>query len=195
MDVAVEKVCGAWHAGYILDKHIKSSEFLGHNEFGRPKFDTIRTEVGESVYQLKYKDDRSQIPLLAEVFVENLKSKFSSISFIVPVPPSKHRTFQPLIELAKAVAKKMDIPIFENVLIKNVETLQMKDIAATEDKMSTLLKAFSINDEIDNEGCWDALIIDDLYSSGSSLNAATKILKSYSKVNNVYVAAFTRTKY
>jgi len=61
----------------------------------------------EKPYQLKYKDDRSQIPLLAETFIENLKSKFSSVRLIVPVPPSKHRTFQPLIELAKAAAKRM----------------------------------------------------------------------------------------
>ena len=88
----------------------------------------------------------------------------------------------------------MDIPIFEKILIKNIETPQMKDISNNEDKLSRLLESFSINDEIDNDGCWDALIIDDLYSSGSSLNAATKTLKTYSKVNNIYVTAFTRTK-
>lgn len=194
MDVAVQRIFGAWHVGYVLDKHVKSSDFLGNNQFGHPMFDTIRTEVGESMYQLKYKGDRSQIPLLAETFIENLKSKFSSVGLIIPVPPSKHRTFQPLIELAKAVAKKMDITIFEKILIKNIETPQMKDISNNKDKLSRLLESFSINDEIDNDGCWDALIIDDLYSSGSSLNAATKTLKTYSKVNNIYVTAFTRTK-
>jgi len=194
MDAAVQEIFGAWHAGYVLDKHVKSSEFLGNNEFGRPMFDTVRTEVGESMYQLKYKGDRSQIPLLAETFVKNLKSKLSSICLIVPVPPSKHRTFQPLIKLANAVAKKMDVPIFEDILIKNIETPQMKDIDNNEEKLSKLLESFSINNGIDNEGCWDTLIIDDLYSSGSSLNTATKTLKTYSKVNNIYVAAFTRTK-
>jgi len=193
MDVAVQKIFGAWHAGYVLDKHVKCSEFLGY-EFGHPRFDTVRTEVGESVFQLKYRDDSGQIPLLAETFIENLESKFASVRLTVPVPPSKHRVFQPLIELAKAVANKMDIPIFENVLIKNTETPQMKDISSIEDKLSKLLESFSINDGIGNDGCWDALIIDDLYSSGSSLNAAARTLKTYSKVKDVYVTAFTRTK-
>ncbi len=194
MNVAVQEIKGAWYAGYILDKHVKSSEFIGNNEYGHPMFDTIRTEVGESIYQLKYKNDPTQIPILVEVFVENLKSKLNSVSLIIPVPPSKYRSFQPLIELAKAVSKKMNIPIFENILIKNNETPQMKDIANNEDKLSKLLEAFSINDEIETNGCWDALIIDDLSSSGSSLNAATKTLQTYSKIKNIYVAAFSRTK-
>lgn len=194
MNVAVQEINGAWHAGYILDKHVKSSEFIGNNEFGRPMFDTIRTEVGESMYQLKYKNDHNQIPLLAEVFVANLYSKLISVSLIIPMPPSKQRSFQPLIELAKAVGKKMNIPIFENILIKNKETPQMKDILNNEDKLSKLLEAFSINDGIETKGCWDALIIDDLYSSGSSLNAASMKLQTYSKIKNIFVAAFSRTK-
>lgn len=194
MNVAVQEINGAWHAGYILDKHVKSSEFIGNNEFGHPMFDTIRTEVGESMYQLKYKNDHNQIPLLAEVFVANLYSKLISVSLIIPMPPSKQRSFQPLIELAKAVGKKMNIPIFENILIKNKETPQMKDILNNEDKLSKLLEAFSINDGIETKGCWDALIIDDLYSSGSSLNAASMKLQTYSKIKNIFVAAFSRTK-
>ena len=88
----------------------------------------------------------------------------------------------------------MDIKIFENILIKNVETPQMKDIGSNKEKVSTLLKAFSINDGISNDGRWDTLIIDDLYSSGSTLKAATMTLKTYSKVKNIYVGVFTRTK-
>lgn len=143
---------------------------------------------------MKYKDDRSQISILAETFIENLSSKLSSVSLIVPVPPSIRRKFQPLIELAKAIAQKMDILLFENILIKKSKTQPMKDITNNQDKLNILLKSFGINDGIDNDGCWDTLIIDDLYDSGCSLKAATKILKTYSKVNNIYVAAFTRTK-
>jgi predicted amidophosphoribosyltransferase len=56
------------------------------------------------------------------------------------------------------------------------------------------MNCFHINDQITNEGVWDALIIDDLYSSGASLSAATQALRTYSKVKNIYVAAFSRTK-
>lgn len=194
MNVAIQEICGAWRAGYVLDRHVKCSKLIGYDEFGHHIFDTTRTEIGEAIYQLKYRGDRQQIPLLADAFVDNLKSKLTSVRLIIPVPPSKHRKFQPLIELAKAVAVKMKIPIYENILIKNVETPQMKDISANEDKLNKLLESFSINDVIEGDVCWNALVIDDLYSSGASLNAATITLKTYSKVNDIYVAAFTRTK-
>ena len=56
------------------------------------------------------------------------------------------------------------------------------------------MRCFHINDAISNDGQLDVLIIDDLYSSGASLSAATQTMKTYGKVKNIYVAAFTRTK-
>ncbi len=194
MNVNIKKINGSWHAGYTLDKHVKSSVFIGENEYGHPEFDTIRTDVGEAIYQLKYQNKREKIPLLVDAFIENLKSKLSTIGFIVPMPPSKRRRFQPLTELAREIAKKMDVPLCENILIKKVGASQIKDIKSVEEKDKVLATAFSINDELDNEGCWDVLLIDDLYGSGASLNAATQTLKTYSKVKNVYIAVFTRKR-
>lgn len=194
MDVNVKIINGNWHAGYTLDKHVKYSVFIGENQYGHPDFDTVRTDVGEAMYQLKYKNDRKKIPLLVDAFIENLKSKLSSVGFIVPMPPSKRRVFQPLTELAKEIAKKMDVPLCENILIKKVRTPQMKDIESIKEKIKVLATAFSIKDEIVGEDCWDVLLIDDIYGSGTSLNAAALTLKTYSKVNNIYVVAFTRKR-
>lgn len=44
---------GPWDAGYVLDKHLVSSTFLGQDQFGRDRFDNTRTVLGELVYQLK----------------------------------------------------------------------------------------------------------------------------------------------
>ncbi len=194
MDVNVKIINGNWHAGYTLDKHVKSSVFIGENQYGHSEFHTVRTDVGEAMYQLKYKNDRKKIPFLVDAFIENLKPKLSSVGLIVPMPPSKRRVFQPLIELAKEIANKMDIPLFENILIKKVRTPQIKDVDSIKEKMKVLATAFSIKDEIAGNDCWDVLLIDDLYGSGASLNAAAITLKTYSKVNNIYVAAFTRKK-
>jgi competence protein ComFC len=49
------QIRGTWRQGYVLDYHTVSSEFVGHDEFGNPLFDTKRTEVGEILYQLKYR--------------------------------------------------------------------------------------------------------------------------------------------
>ena len=194
MKVNIQKIEGSWKQGFVLDKHVDHSEFLGTDSLGHDQFDTVRTEVGEAIFQLKYRNDLSQIEKLSSTFVESLGDYFKSIGFVIPMPPSKKRTVQPLTQLAEAVAKKLEKPFFQNILIKKVETPLMKDLATKKDKEDSLRGAFSINDEITNYGKWDVLIIDDLYSSGASLGVATDILKTYNKVNDIYVGAFSRTR-
>ena len=194
MKVNIQEIKGNWKLGFVLDKHVDHSEFLGTDQFGHDQFDTVRTEVGESIFQLKYRNDLSQIDILSSTFVENLGDFFKSIEFVVPMPASKKRTVQPLTQLAEAVAKKLGKPFFQNILVKNIATSLMKDLATKEDKKKILKKALSINDEITNTGKWDVLIIDDLYSSGASLGVATDVLKTYNKVNDIYVGAFSRTR-
>jgi hypothetical protein len=76
MIVHVRPIQGNWDAGFALDKHIISSEFLGNNEAGYPQFNTTRTEVGESVYQLKYRQDWSQAARLANQIALSILPKF-----------------------------------------------------------------------------------------------------------------------
>lgn len=113
------KITDGWNIGYVLDWHIKSSEYIGNNEFGKPIFDTKRTEIGEAVFQLKYRQDQAKIEPLAETMVANLKSVFQTASFVIPMPPSKYRATQPAVELARKVSEKMNLPFFENILLKS----------------------------------------------------------------------------
>ena len=194
MHVNVMQIKGDWDLGYVLDWHVESSEFLGHNQFGRAEFDTKRTEIGEAIFQLKYRHDLTKIEPLAETMVLNLKSAFQTASFIIPMPPSKSRETQQAVELARKVAEKLGIPLFENILLKKGTTPQMKDIGTKEERVNALIGCFCINDGIENSGSWDVLVIDDLYSSGASLSAATQVLRNYQKVSKIFVAAFSRTK-
>ncbi len=194
MNVKIMKISGDWCDGLVLDWHVAHSEFLGHNQFGHAEYNTVRTEVGEALYQLKYRSDLTQIDTLAKTMADAIKLNFPPVAFIVPVPPSKQRAVQPLLLLAKKVAEFLGIPIFDNILLKIGTTPQMKDIGTREEKIQALMGCFQINDTITNDGKWDVLIIDDLYSSGASLSAATMSITTYGKVNNVYVAAFSRTK-
>jgi predicted amidophosphoribosyltransferase len=194
MKVNIMKITGDWSDGLVIDWHVAHSEFLGHNQFGHPEYNTVRTEVGEALFQLKYRSDLTQIDTLANTMADAIKLNFPTIDFIVPMPPSKQRAVQPLMLLAKKVAEFLKIPIFDNILLKNGTTPQMKDIGTREEKIQALMGCFQINDTITNDGKWDVIIIDDLYSSGASLSAATMAMSTYDKVNNIYVAAFSRTK-
>ena len=194
MNTNIMRVSGNWELGYVLDWHVRSSNFIGDNEFGKPTFDTKRTEIGEAIFQLKYRQDQTKIEPLAETMVVNLKSVFQTASFVIPIPPSKNRATQPAVELARKVSEKMNLPFFENILLKKGTTPQMKDINTAKGRVDALMEYFYINDAITGSGSWDVLVIDDLYSSGASLSAATQVLRNYRKVRKIFVAAFSRTK-
>lgn len=70
------QIVGEWTEGYALDIHIFKSIFLGHDEYGHPQFDNIRSEMGELVYRLKYRSDKSVIPTISEtaaIFIKKAK--------------------------------------------------------------------------------------------------------------------------
>lgn len=192
MNVNVRQIHGPWSLGYSLDKHTLSSVYLGNTEYGHPRFETTRSEVGEALYLLKYKSDQSQIDALAKQMAASLGGYFKSTSFVVSMPPSKQRAVQPVVAIAKQVAVQMGVPFMENVLVKTAHTAQMKDIPTREDRVSALCSALVANDVL-ADGKHDVLIVDDLYDTGSSLEAATIMLRKYEKIRNIFVAALTRT--
>ncbi|MDT0510662.1 ComF family protein [Halomonas sp. LES1] len=191
MEVNVQRINGNWDLGYSLDKHVLSSTYIGDNQWGHPEFDTTRSEVGEALYQLKYRSNFNQVASIASQLSTSLSQYFSSACLVIPMPPSKQRARQPVVEIARALARNMGIPCYENLLLKNQDTPQMKDIENREEKVETFVQAFAINDSL-GEGQYDVLIVDDLYDSGSSLEAATRVLREYGKIRNVYVATATR---
>ena len=139
MNVNVRQIHGPWNLGYSLDKHKLNSVYLGDNEYGHPRFDTTRTEVGEALYLLKYKSDQSQIDVLAKQMVASLGGYFKSTSFVVPMPPSKQRVVQPVTAIARKVAVQMGVPFMDNVLGKTSLTAQMKDIPVRQDRVNANL--------------------------------------------------------
>ena len=193
MDVNIKQLQGTWDLGYCLDKHTTSSTPIGHNASGYMQFDTIRPEAGEALFQLKYRSDFSQVSLIAQQLTTSFGEAFSSAGFIIPMPPSKVRSRQPVTEIAKEFARLKGIPCYENILVKTGATPPMKDIATREEKVSTLMGAFTVYDIL-TQGSFDALIIDYLFDTGSSLEAATNVLLNYGKIRNIYVATVTRKR-
>ena len=179
--------------GYSLDKHTISSTPIGPNEWGHMQFDTIRPEAGEALFQLKYRSDFTQVIVIASQMYQSLSEYFSSANLIIPMPASRQRSRQPVIEIARELSRLMNIPCYEGLLLKETVTPPMKDIATIEEKVQTLMDAFNINDQL-GEGLYDVLIVDDLYDTGSSLEAATNVLRQYSKIRNIYVSTVTRKR-
>ncbi|MBN8993538.1 MAG: ComF family protein [Rhizobiales bacterium] len=194
MKVQLKKLEGGWDAGYALNKHTLSSEFIGYNEFGHPMFDTMRSEPGEALYQLKYRSDWTQVEPLAAQIKASLLPKFGEVGLIIPMPASTTRARQPVYELAKELGKITNTPVFDNIILKAPATeggSQLKNLNTRQEKDEALNGRFSINPGIANEGRWNALLLDDLFDTGATMDAVAKTLKTYKKIGKVYVASVT----
>lgn len=194
MKVQLKKLEGCWDAGYALNKHTLSSEFIGYNESGHPMFNTTRSEPGEALYQLKYRSDWTQVEPLAAEIKASLLPKFGEVGLIVPMPASTTRARQPVDELAKELGKITSTPVFDNIIVKAPAPQggpQLKNLNTRQEKDEALNGRFSINPSIGNEGRWNALLLDDLFDTGATMDAVAKTLKTYKKIGKVYVASVT----
>lgn len=186
-----KKIIGNWDLGYALDKHIVRSIPIGTNEFGHMQFDTTRTDIGEALFQLKYRNDNSKVAELAAAIVTNLVPHFSSIGFIVPIPATKNRPIQPVYEIAKEVARLIKKPCFTDMLTKDPLEKSLKNLQTKEEKSEALDGKMHLHKTISNDGHWNVLVIDDLFHTGASMEAACTALREYSKIKKIYAAALT----
>lgn len=192
METNLIAVDGSWDEGYVLDHHIILSKMIGHNSSGYPIWENTRSEVGEAIYQLKYQCNDEGVDKLAGTMAKMIEEQFGKVDIIIPLPPSKVRAVQPVSLLANAVADELGVQCIENILIKTGSTPQMKDLSSKEERMEALLGCFAVMAELDK--LKDIVLIDDLYSSGSTMEAATLVLREYDKIGRIYVAAFSKTR-
>lgn len=181
---------GNWMSGYAFDIHTLYSIYEGCDEYGHPNYETKRTLMGEAVYKLKYRNDKGQVFNIINLLQSNhdFLSFIKDVNVIIPVPPTKKRDFQPVVEIAKQMAIKFQISFLENVLF-SMNTQQMKNVP-TEEKHETISDKIVIDFSKLNKSL-HYLIFDDLYDSGTTLKVYVDkfVKKGYDKIS-----VFTLTK-
>jgi competence protein ComFC len=185
------RIPGRWRQGYVLDYHTLSSEFLGYDEFGRGVFDTKRSDIGELLYRLKYRSDKAVLDSIVDTTLKFIASWKPNISIIVPVPPSKTRIFQPVIEISKALSSRLNIPCCEDCVVKSQATPELKNVYNYNERIRLLETAFTISKPLKDASI---LLFDDLYRSGATLNAVTEVLYDKGQATHIYALALTRTR-
>ncbi len=191
-----QKLTGAWDEGFALDIHSLSSTLIGYDEFGHEMFDTKRSALGELLYKLKYGTDKSVLNDILDTVVEFLLNRWKvvqSLDLIVPMPPSNlSRRSQPVLELARGLSSGTGVPMSEAALVKVKETPQLKNVYGYEERARILNEAFEARSSLVQGKT--VLLLDDLYRSGATLNAASQALRQRGKAKTIYVLALTRTR-
>lgn len=174
----------------MLDYHTVSSTPTGDPYY---RFDTKRTELGELLFQLKYRSGGgavvTDIVETAHQFVEGWKPP---IDCVVPAPASLARKTQPAVRLARELAARLQLTICEDAVIKVKPTPPMKNIDDWSERQKVLAEGIQ-SGAADVRGR-SVLLFDDLIESGSTLRRAADVLLKDGGARAIYSLVLTRTK-
>jgi ComF family protein len=133
------------------------------------------------IHELKYKGRKRLANYFGEIMAEEIKDniKFSDIDAICFVPSSKNKTrvrgYNQAQELAKSISKSVGKPSL-HLLLKKKNTTSQTNKSVIE-RHYNLENSFSINSKIDlSKDCKHVLLIDDVITTGATLNACAKVI-------------------
>ncbi len=192
--VPIRQIFGPWQSGFVLDKHMVKSIYVGDDAHGRPRFESLCTEVGQAVFELKYRGNTSRAWPLAQALMTHLFSRWGEPPhMIIPMPPSTVRRWQPVLEVARRLGQLSHLPVLDRLLTKSRANQSMKNLSSKAERVAELSSAFHIAPVPIGwpmTGC-NALVLDDLFDTGATLECACRTLRSFGKLRNIYVAALT----
>ena len=144
--------------------------------------------MSKSIYRFKYNGKREFAGFYGRIMYERLAGMIRSwkIDVIVPVPVHisklRKRGYNQAYLLAKELSKRLKIPVNDRLVLRSAATAVQKELGAKE-RQNNLKKAFNVTQnvvELDT-----VLIVDDIYTTGATIDAVARCLKG-AGVKNVY---------
>ncbi len=174
---------GDFTKGYSLSSYTIPSE-------GRKRY----TPIGRIVHNFKYKNKITPFETITDRVISLLKrdKDFHDIDILTCVPPySKYPSIA--LSICEWVSQALCVPFYEDLLVRSKETLPQKSMETLGDKEKNVERVFALSETHKVEG-YSVLLLDDIYDSGYTINACSKVLKSHN-AKNVYVLTCTKTSY
>lgn len=179
------KKCGkevfAEHMEYCLDcaRHRRSFDsgvaLLNYNDTAR-----------RSMAAIKYKNKREYLDFYAEAMVHRYGKWMARLDAdaLIPVPvhPARlrRRGFNQAAELAYRLERLTGIPVITDLLIRTRRTAPQKELGPAE-RLKNLQQAFSVSPKYQGAGSRPVpacvILVDDIYTTGSTMEACARILK------------------
>ena len=134
----------------------------------------------ESLYRFKYGNAREYADFYGSVAADIYGRTVIGwkIHVIIPVPmyyrKEIKRGYNQAQVFAKSLSRYTHIGINEKCLIRKKNTLPQKELS-DEMRKENLFKAFGV-DKDQMSGCKNVLLVDDIYTTGSTIDACAKVL-------------------
>jgi competence protein ComFC len=191
VEIHPQRIEGRWKSGVALDFQTSSSTPIGYNEAGYMQFDTVRPEIAQLLYQLKYRGDQESAEEIIDAAATYLRPHLAKFDMIIPVPPSTIRAVQPVIILARGISAALRVPVVECITTTR-PTTQLKGVTDP-DKRQELVAGLYAVDPAHTAGK-GVLLFDDLFRSGTTMNAITDVLMQQGKTSVVRALTITKTR-
>lgn len=145
--------------------------------------------IRDLIHKFKYHGDFAVLGWIKQQ-IDDFFCEKAWFDMIVPVPlhskKLKQRGFNQSLELARLVAKKVDKPCLASVLTRIIETSSQTNLNR-EQRQHNIKNAFRVL-RPDAVASKKILIVDDVFTTGATLNALAKALKNCGATT---VSAFT----
>lgn len=171
--------------GYKFEIYLEENLLCGRCLSKPPNFNKARSLVKfdqfsrKFIHDFKYYDKTHLARVFAKLLYFRYQKDFSNIDIITPVPMYKFkrlfRMYNHAQLLAKEIAKIIDKPLYDNLLIKNRWTKSQAYLSQNARKKN-ISKSIILNEkyQIKNK---KILLIDDVITTGVTINECSKILK------------------
>lgn len=148
-------------------------------EYGLALFNYGET-ARKSMAKIKYKNKREYLDFYGEavaVRYEGLIRRMDAQVLVpVPVHPTrkKERGFNQAELLACRIGEYLSIPVSSRLLVRNKKTMPQKGLDPS-GRLKNLEQAFAAGEV--PEGVEGVILVDDIYTTGSTVEACTRVLK------------------
>lgn len=156
-------------------------------------------EMRQSLYRFKYSNRREYASFYAGEAVSQYASwvRRREIEVIVPIPmytgKKRRRGYNQAEVFAKALGRKMDIPVETKLVKRTRDTIPQKELNDNERKKN-LKNAFQVttqktqkNQKVQKNQYKQVLLVDDIYTTGSTMDAVAEVLLSSGAQNIYYI--------
>lgn len=147
----------------------------------------------KSISDFKYRNKKEYagfyIAETVRLYGKSINKLAPDVLVPVPVHHAKYRErgYNQADILARRIGKELDLPVLSHLLVRNRKTLPQKQLNDKE-RLRNLKEAFQFNGKLAerfHKGIDKVLLVDDIYTTGSTIEACTNILLEHG-IKEVY---------
>ena len=145
--------------------------------------DNMRRSIANFKYHNKKENAGFYVQEVIKHYGESIQKLTPDVIVPIPIHQSKYfeRGYNQAEILAKGIGKELGLPVLSRLLIRNKKTLPQKKLSDKE-RLRNLQEAFRFNEKEAMKYTniiSKVLLVDDIYTTGSTIEACTNVMKSH----------------